>query len=171
MVLQGGLVQMRMSTTGKLTRSGAPGFTLFELLVVVVVLAIVAGFVIPSMDFGGPGGGVERTAGVIQRVLDEARYHARLTRSPLTVKFSSTAIQVDGGEKVPFPDGVGFAGVVFADDDKLPGDQLVVDRRGFLPVSIVRMKVDDKLYSIFINPVLREIEYKTGIADFGEFAE
>lgn len=159
-----------MSTVGRLIKRGADGFTLFELLIVIVVLAIVAGVVVPNIDFRGSEGGAKRLAGFVQQALDEGRNHARLRRESVTIRFTSRAVQVGDGKATSFPGSARFVGLDFAGDDDKKGDELIVDRRGILPLVIIRMKIDGQLYSLFVNPVLRESEYREGIAHFDDFA-
>ena len=168
---QGELVEMPMSTVGRSTRVGKYGFTLFELIVVIALLGIMAGVVVPYVSFDVGGGAPEEVIHNVQAVLDQARTHARLTRANLTIVFTpkSMAIRPEGGVS-EFPDNASFEGLVLAGSEKSSIGELAVDSRGIVPAAIVRIKVAGKLYSLLINPVLREVDVREGLAEFADFS-
>lgn len=164
---------MPMSTAGSSTRRGRSGFTLFELMIVIAILAIMAGVTIPYIDLEVGGSAEKQAADYVQAVLEQARNSARLRRETVAINFGDVGVSLGRGERVlPYPDGVSFIGLLLAGSDA-PRDvtALRVDRRGVAPVSIVRLKVDDQIYSYLINPVLREVKQEKGMVDFGDFAE
>jgi len=163
---------MLMSTAGNLTRTGKCGFTLFELVVVIAILAITVGLLVPNLDIGVGENGVESAVKSVQTAVNRGRSLARLTRTDVSLEFNESAIVI-GPDKdaIPYPGGVVFGGLVRPDEDSLKEIRLVVDRRGIVPVSIVLIKVDDQTYSLLINPIVRQVEYKKGIADFEDFSD
>jgi prepilin-type N-terminal cleavage/methylation domain-containing protein len=161
-----------MSTVGRSTRIGRAGFTLFELLVVIAVLAVAAGLVVPNIDLGPGRGGVEDAVKCVRSAMDQARTQARLRSENVTVRFGPASVTVLSGDRViDFPGGVRFEGILHADDQVRTDRELIVDRRGMVPASIVRLRVEDQLYSLMISPIMRDVEYKEGAVDFRDFAE
>lgn len=163
---------MPMSTAGRSTNLRKDGFTLFELIVVIAILAIAAGLVVPNINLGIGGDGVKGALRCVQTVLDQGRTHARLTRTDVTIVFKPSSVSImPGKSKLSYPDSVRFDGILIAGDDSRGVNELIVDRRGVVPASIVKMRVGDQVYSFFISPVLRDVEYRTGIAEFSDFTD
>lgn len=161
-----------MSTVGKWTKFGRDGFTLFELIVVIAILAIMAGVIVPTINLDFGGGGAETAVRRVQTAMDQARTRARLTRSGVTVQFFEGYMSVSGeGRNIELPSGARFERIVMPGEDAGPVSSLKVDRRGIAPASIVILKVDDQTYSLLVSPVLRNVEYLSGTADFEDFAD
>ncbi|MEF2231521.1 MAG: prepilin-type N-terminal cleavage/methylation domain-containing protein [Pseudodesulfovibrio sp.] len=164
---------MPMSTAGRSTRRGRSGFTLFELMIVIALLAIMASVTIPYIDLNVGGSAEKQAADYVLAVLEQARSSARLRRETVAVTFGDVGVSLGRGERIlPYPDGVSFVGLLlFGSGVSRDKAALRIDRRGVAPVSIVRLKVNDQIYSYLINPVLREVKQEKGMVDFGDFAE
>ncbi|BDQ38451.1 hypothetical protein SYK_28110 [Pseudodesulfovibrio nedwellii] len=161
-----------MSTAGRSTRHHNGGFTLFELLVVIAILAVVAGLVVPQIDMSGDGGGIESVVRSVRGALDQGRTHAKLTRSDVIMEFRLESVRFTGGEgELVFPESARFREIVFAGEGDRTGKELLIDRRGITSAAILRIEVDEKLYSLFVSPVIRELEYREGAVHFTDFAE
>lgn len=124
------------------SRGDARGFTLLELVLVVVVLSILAGLVVPQMAGSFPGVRVGKAAERVFAAAREARAHAALRglrtrlildtdpapqqfwleeeRSPLTAPGVWTELADREDRHDELPDGVAFVGVRVWDED-LPG--------------------------------------------------
>lgn len=162
---------MPTSTVGRSTRPGRSGFTLFELIVVIAILATITGLVAPNINLDFGQGGIDRAVEVVQSAFDHGRTQARLTRADVSVVFGGRSVKVDDEKTIKYPAGTVFMSILFAGDDERTGSELVVDRRGIVPASIIRMKVSDEVYSLMVSPVLREISVRKGMATFGEYTE
>ncbi|MGE4553005.1 MAG: prepilin-type N-terminal cleavage/methylation domain-containing protein [Desulfovibrionaceae bacterium] len=159
-----------MSTVGKSTDPAANGFTLLELAVVLMVVAIAAALVAPSMDLGVRKSGIEAAAECVGSALDQARNYAKLTRQAVTLRFGRTSIAAQDDEKaLDLPPSVVFQEIAFAGKKQRIGQELVVSRRGIAPPALVRLRVNDELYSLLVSPVLRDVEYRKGMAKFDDF--
>ena len=163
---------MQMSIAGRSISSRKSGFTLFELLVVITILAVMAGVVIPNINLDIGGGSVDNTLKCIELALDQGRYRAKMKRESVAIVFAPDHVKLSSGDaKIDYPGSVHFEKIVFPNADAVVGNELLVDSRGIAPAAIVIMKIDDQTFSFLVSPVLRELEYRKGIADFGEFSE
>lgn len=89
------------------TRADSTGFTLVELLIVVVILGIAAAVLIPRVDSFTHAGASERAFRLVQGVILRAGDLAVLRRRPMTVRLDLDGLtaQVKGEEKpVALPD-------------------------------------------------------------------
>ena len=161
-----------MSIAGKSNRGAQDGFTLFELLVVMAILAVVAGLIVPRIDMNLGGHGAAKVQSVLKGALDDCRVHARLTRSDVTLVFGQETLARAGGDRtLSLPASAHFKGLVHAAEEGQPADRLVVNRKGVTAAVIVLIEVDGTLYSFFVPPVLNELEYQKGRAGFEDFAD
>lgn len=162
---------MRMLIAGKLTRGLKAGFTLFELLIVLAIVAILAGFVIPRVGLNWEGTGVGAGVETVKTALKHARTRARLTRKEVVIRFRPESIHIDGDdESLELPAEVKFQDLVFPGDN-VSSDRLCVDGRGVAPVTIVRISVNGDLYSLLVGPILGEVKYMKGTALVTDFVE
>lgn len=172
MVLPEDPVVTPISIAGRSTRRGRDGFTLFELVIVVAILAIMTGLAVPylRMDTGDT---VKKAGDFLQLTMDKGRNLARLKRRSVTIQFGTTGISLSGEqlEEMTYPDSVGFRGLVLVGDERPAGNTLEIDHRGVVPVSMVRMNVDGDVYSFLLSPVLRDVMYQKGMADFSDFSD
>lgn len=162
---------MLMSIVGKLNRASRNAFTLFELLVVLAILALAAGFVVPQVS-GTPKDDTRAVVRFIRGTLDQGRTLAKLTRKDVLVQFEYDLIRINGGKEFSFPGDSGFRELVLAaGEENAASAEFFINRRGIAPSSLVRVETDDGLYSLLISPVLCEVQCRKGIADFEDFAK
>lgn len=76
------------------SRSHRPGFTLIEILIVVVLVGILLGVAIPRVGTSVRQDRVQRAAMVAQGMLDEAALFAARRRAPVTVDISDNWLRV-----------------------------------------------------------------------------
>lgn len=159
-----------MSITGNWNKGARSGFTLFELLVVMVILIITAVFVVPSFE-DESSEGVTTAIHLVRQAVVQGRTLAKLTRGNVLVEFKPSLIRVGGKDELEFPGSTRFLELILAGEDKDNSSELLVNRRGIVPLAIVRVETDDQLYSLLVSPVLNDVEYRSGVADFSDFAE
>jgi len=163
-----------MSIAGNSTSrgTGQEGFTLFELVVVIAVLAVMGGLLIPNLDFGDPEGDIKAVVKTVQDGLARGRMLARLRGEPMTVTCAASALIVGPeGDRYAFPGDARFVRIVRPRGTDGPDRELTVDRRGIISVCILLMNVEDKIYSLRIPAVLRRVEYVSGIVDFEDVTD
>jgi prepilin-type N-terminal cleavage/methylation domain-containing protein len=162
---------MPMSIAGKSNKGAQDGFTLFELLVVMAIVAVAAGLIIPRVDMTLGGGGPEQVKRVLKGALDECRVHARLSRSDVVLVFGEASLERIGGDRtVGLPGSAHYKGLVYAVEEDQPKDRLIINRKGVTAAAIVLIEVGGTLYSFYVPPVLSELEYEQGRAGFEDFA-
>lgn len=71
------------------------GFTLIELMIVVVIIGLLLGIAVPRVGNSITRDRVDRAAFVVQGVLDEATQIARRQGVPVTVTFQSSALRIN----------------------------------------------------------------------------
>jgi|GEM_PF-1441196 len=161
---------MQTSITGNLNKSRNSGFTLFELLVVLSLLGIIAVFVVPRLG-GVSGGGPEVVRRFVRGAMGQGRTLAKLTRSKVFIEFERKAVRLDGKKKMNLPDSARFRELILAGEDGDSEKRLLINRRGIAPSAIIRFETDEGLYSFLVSPVLNNVEYRSGPAGFEDFAE
>lgn len=145
------------------------GFTLFELLIVMVVLAVAGGLVVPQMGLLSDKNNVQKSVRLVQGSIDQARTRALLLRQRVEVAFSEDFIRVQGmGGKVELPSDSKFLEIDFGDETQ-PSRKLPISSRGVAASSLIRISVAGKPYTLRVSPILRRLDVQKGFADFSEF--
>lgn len=162
---------MPTSTVGRSISLGRSGFTLFELIVVIAILATITGLVVPNINLDFGQSGIGKAVEIVQSALDQGRTQARLRRTDVAVSFGGKTISVGDEKTIKLPAKTSFMSILFAGDDERIGSKLIIDRRGIVPASIIRMKVDDEVYSLMVSPVLRDISVRKGLTSFSDYTE
>lgn len=161
---------MPMLTAGNWNRRSRGGFTVFELLVVLAVLAISYAFVVPYLG-SEPGLETEETVRFVREAFNEGRTLAKLKRRNVLMEFEPSLIRVDGKEELHFPGTTRFLGLFLAGTVGTVPRGLLINHRGIVPSAIVRIEIDGEVGSLLISPVLNGVEWRSGEADFEDFAE
>lgn len=162
----------RMSTAGRSIRRRREGFTLFELLIVITILAVMTGLVAPHLDLSVGEGDVTGTVRQVQAALNEGRTLAKLQRRAVEIAFDTEHVRVgEDGREQSFADDVVFRSIEFAGNEGESRNTLRINRRGITSTAILRFEIDGQLYSILVNPVVRQLEYGKGTKNFTDFAD
>ena len=88
--------RMRISRAGALNRRN--GFTLFEILIVMVILALSAGVAIPLLGSFDKEGDVKSASTIVLEAVSVARSRALMSDKTVTMHFSPKKISIENGE-------------------------------------------------------------------------
>lgn len=145
-------------------RAARGGFTLFELLVVMVLLTLIAGLAIPSMGMMDTRGGLEKAAARIRGAVYETRTRAMLARRTAELRFSGRRMRMvlAKADDVPeeeigsadLPEGVEILGIrVEGMDSKATTDRLAFHPRGLTLPAVVQIGEGHDELTLFIPPM------------------
>ncbi len=146
------------------------GFTLFEILVVMALLAVVAGLVAPQLDMNFGGTSVEAVQKFLRGAVDRCRMQAQLGRTDVVLRFSQDSLSIDGSRgPLRFPPSARFKELVFPSEKESEETRLVFNRQGITSTTIVRVEVESTMYSFLVSPVIQRVDYRKGTARFDDF--
>lgn len=161
---------MPTSTAGNSINRARNGYTLFELVVVIAVLACVAGLVVPQLNLNFGGEGVEGAVRCVEQAMDQARARARLTRTPVTIRFDAHAITLSPGDEVfACPGDTEIKRLNAATGEQLSTPEIIAAPTGVVAPVVVVVSVDEQVYTLCIRPVLRRIDTQKGVANYKDF--
>lgn len=173
---------MRAAPHGAAVRPRAAGFTLMELMVVIVLLSLVLAVTIPRLDLGGRVGAMEKAVRIFSAQLSARKRDAVVRQKAMyivldmdtqKVSADSDAPEKDNaksGEKkstgTPMPEGVTITEVETADKgaERSGSVRIRVSREGYVEQAAIHLTEKDRRITLFFEPFLGEIRQVEGSA-------
>lgn len=162
------------------TLGEASGFTLMELLVVIILISIMFAVVVPRLDLGGRVGGLEKAVRLFTAQLEAGKREAvaqqktrflvlDLDAQKIGRKDSDPPLdEAENGEKkpglTPLPEGVAISQVETPGGGTARQGQILirVSREGYVEQAAVQISDKTRKLTLFFEPFLGGIRQKDG---------
>lgn len=159
------------------------GFTLMELMVVIVLISVMFALVIPKLDIGGSVGNLEKAVRMMTAQLEARKREAVSEQKTRFLVFDLDAqkigreepVKTEGGEDegetkvklAPLPDGVTFAQVETKSEGTVRQGQvrLRISREGYVEQAAVQLSDKSRKLTLFFEPFLGSIRQADGFLD------
>lgn len=156
------------------------GFTLMELVVVIVLISVMFAVVIPRLDLGGRVGGLEKTVRLVTAQLEARKREAVAQQKArfLVLDLDAQKIgqeaqegEAGTGEKkadlTPFPEGVTITQVETPGKGTVRQGQVLirVSKEGYVEQAAVQVSDKSRKLTLFFEPFLGGIRQVEGFAE------
>lgn len=157
-------MRARTSRAGTSNSSARRGFTLFELMLVLVLLALVAGLAAPAVGMMETRGGLETAAVRIRGAVHETRTRAMLSRRPAELLLAGRRVEMalaatdEAAREIigsaELPEGVGILAVrVQGEPDETPGNTLDFHPRGLTLPAVIQLSDGKNDLTLYVPPL------------------
>ena len=157
------------------------GFTLMELVVVIVLISVMFAVVIPRLDLGGRVGGLEKAVRLVTAQLEARKREAVSQQKARFLVLDLDAQKIgqeaqdplegDAGEKKaslkPFPEGVTITQVETPGKGTVRQGQVLirVSKEGYVEQAAVQVSDKSRKLTLFFEPFLGGIRQVEGFAE------